>query len=127
MNKQIKFAKAIVNPVVDKNNKAGIDILLTPEDIKNFSTPKGYVPVSIRIDEKGKYYAYRSNHRIAPLATDLVDDVYDLARIAVEEVPHQDLDAVSEALHMQEYKEGKKEAVHITEIINKVNEEWKSR
>lgn len=127
MKNQIKFSKGIVNPVMDKNNNAGIDILLTPEDIKNFSTPKGYVPVSIRIDEKGKYYAYRSNHRIAPLATDLVDDVYDLSRIAVEEVPHQDLDAVSEALHMEEYKQGKKEAVHITEIINKVNEEWKSR
>jgi hypothetical protein len=127
MKNQIKFAKGIVNPVMDKNNKAGIDILLTPEDIKNFSTPKGYVPISIRIGEDGKYYAYRSNHRIAPLATDLVDDVYDLARIAVEEVPHQDLDAVSEALHMEEYKKGKKEAVHITEIINKVNEEWKSR
>ena len=100
---------------------------MTPEDIKNFSTKKGYVPVSIRLGKDGKYYAYKSTHRIAPLATDLVDDVYDLARIAVEEVPHQDLDAVSEALHMEEYKEGKKEAVHITEIINKVNEEWKSR
>lgn len=126
MNKQIKFSKGIVNPVMDKNNNAGIDILLTPEDIKNFSTEKGYVPVSIRLGKDGEYYAYKSTHRIAP-TKEIVDDVYDLSRIAVEEVPHQDLDAVSEALHMEEYKQGKKEAVHITEIINKVNKEWKSR
>tara|TARA_Y100000592_G_C5395608_1_gene280463 strand:+ start:204 stop:584 length:381 start_codon:yes stop_codon:yes gene_type:complete len=126
MNKQIKFAKGIVNPVMDKNNKTGIDILLTPEDIKNFSTEKGYVPVSIRLGKDGKYYAYKSTHRIAP-TKEIVDDVYDLARIAIEEVPHHDLDAVSEALHMQEYKQGKKETVHINEVINKVNKEWKSR
>ena len=126
MNKQIKFAKGIVNPVVDKNNKTGIDILLTPEDIKNFSTKKGYVPVSIRLGKDGKYYAYKSTHRIAP-TKEIVDDVYDLARIAIEEVPHHDLDAVSEALHMEEYKQGKKETVHINEVINKVNKEWKSR
>ena len=127
MKNQIKFAKGIVEAVVDKNKNAGINILLTPEDIKNFSTKKGYVPVSIRLGKDGKYYAYKSTHRIAPLATDLVDDVYDLARIAVEEVPHQDLDAVSEAMHMEEYKQGKKETVHINEVINKVNKEWKSR
>ena len=126
MNKKIKFSKGIVNPVMDKNNNAGIDILLTPEDIKNFSTEKGYVPVSIRLGKDSEYYAYKSTHRIAP-TKEIVDDVYDLARIAVEEVLHQDLDAVSEALHMEEYKQGKKETVHINEVINKVNEEWKSR
>ena len=130
MKTKIKFSKGIVEVVVDKNKNAGINILLTPEDIKNFSTPKGYVPVSIRLDKNGKYYAFKSEQRIAPIKTDVVDDVYDLARIAVEEVPHHDLDAVSEALHQEEYKEVNdhldKESIHINDIVAKVNKEWKS-
>jgi len=130
MKNQIKFIKGTVASVTDKHDNPGIDLLLTPEDIKNLSTGKGYVPISIRIGKDGKHYAYKATHRLAP-SKPIVDDVYDLARIAVEEVPHQDLDAVSEALHQTEYKEvndhlGRK-SVHINDIINKVNEEWKSR
>ncbi len=128
--KNLKFIKGTVAIVVDKHENHGVDLLLTPKDIKELSTKSGYLPISIRIDTHGDPYAYKSTHKIAP-SKPIVDDVYDLARIAVEEVPHQDLDAVSEALHQTEYKEvndhlGRK-SVHINDIINKVNEEWKSR
>jgi hypothetical protein len=128
--KNLKFIKGTVAIVVDKHENHGVDLLLTPKDIKELSTKSGYLPISIRIDTHGDPYAYKSIYKLA-LSKPIVDDVYDLARIAVEEVPHQDLDAVSEALHMEEYKEVKDhqdtETVHISEIINKVNEEWKSR
>ena len=62
MKNQIKFAKGIVEAVVDKNKNAGINILLTPEDIKNFSTKKGYVPVSIRLGKDGKYYVSKEEY-----------------------------------------------------------------
>jgi len=128
--KNLKFIKGSVAIVVDKHENHGVDLLLTPKDIKELSTKSGYLPISIRIDTHGDPYAYKSIHKLAP-SKPIVDDVYDLARIAVEEVPHQDLDAVSEALHQTEYKEvndhlGRK-SVHINDIINKVNEEWKSR
>ena len=128
--KNLKFIKGTVAIVVDKHENHGVDLLLTPKDIKELSTKSGYLPISIRIDTHGDPYAYKSIHKLAP-SKPIVDDVYDLARIAVEEVPHQDLDAVSEALHQTEYKEvndhlGRK-SVHINDIINKVNEEWKSR
>ena len=128
--KNLKFIKGTVAPVVDKNENLGVDLLLSPKDIKELSTKNGYLPISIRVDKNGDLYAYKSTHRLAP-SKPIVDDVYDLARIAVEEVPHQDLDAVSEALHQSEYKEVNdhlgKESVHINDIIAKVTEEWKQR
>lgn len=104
MKNQIKFIKGTVAIVIDKHDNPGIDLLLTPEDIKNLSTEKGYMPISIRKGKDGKHYAYKATHRLAP-SKPIVDDVYDLARIAIEEVRHHDLDAVSEALHQEEYKE----------------------
>jgi hypothetical protein len=130
MKNQIKFIKGTVASVTDKHDNPGIDLLLTPEDIKNLSTRKGYVPISIRIGKDGKHYAYKATHRLAP-SKPIVDDVYDLARISIEEVGHHDLDAVSEALHQAEYKEVNdhlgKESVHINDIIDKVTEEWRQR
>jgi hypothetical protein len=130
MKNQIKFIKGTVASVTDKHDNLGIDLLLTPEDIKNLSTEKGYVPISIRIGKDGKHYAYKANRRLAP-SKPIVDDVYDLARISIEEVGHHDLDAVSEALHQAEYKEVNdhlgKESVHINDIIDKVTEEWRQR
>tara|TARA_B110000467_G_C18238407_1_gene433042 strand:+ start:265 stop:657 length:393 start_codon:yes stop_codon:yes gene_type:complete len=130
MKNQIKFIKGTVASVTDKHDNTGIDLLLTPEDIKNLSTGKGYVPISIRIGKDGKYYAYKATHRLVP-SKPIVDDVYDLARISIEEVEHHDLDAVSEALHQAEYKEVNdhlgKESVHINDIIAKVTEEWRQR
>ena len=128
--KNLKFIKGTVTSVTDKHDNPGIDLLLTPEDIKNLSTGKGYVPISIRIGKDGKHYAYKATHRLAP-SKPIVDDVYDLARISIEEVGHHDLDAVSEALHQAEYKEVNdhlgKESVHINDIIAKVTEEWRQR
>ena len=120
MKNQIKFSKGIVEAVVDKNQNSGINILLTPEDIKEFATPNGYVPVSIRLGKDGKYYAYKATQRIAPIKTDIVDDFYDLAKISVEEAKYQDLDAVSESLHQNEYKE----SVHINDIIKSATEQY---
>ena len=113
MKNQIKFSKGIVEAVVDKNQNAGINILLTPDDIKQFATPKGYVPVSIRLGDNGKYYAFRSTQRIAPVKEDIVDDFYDLARISVEEAKYHDLDAVSEALHVNEFKQSTKQKTKV--------------
>lgn len=128
--KNLKFIKGTVTSVTDKHDNPGIDLLLTPEDIKNLSTGKGYVPISIRVGKDGKHYAYKATHRLAP-SKPIVDDVYDLARISIEEVEHHDLDAVSEALHQAEYKEVNdhlgKESVHINDIIAKVTEEWRQR
>ena len=128
--KNLKFIKGTVTSVTNKHDNPGIDLLLTPEDIKNLSTGKGYVPISIRIGKDGKHYAYKATHRLAP-SKPIVDDVYDLARISIEEVEHHDLDAVSEALHQAEYKEVNdhlgKESVHINDIIAKVTEEWRQR
>lgn len=130
MKNQIKFIKGTVATVTDKHDNPGIDLLLTPEDIKNLSTGKGYVPISIRIGKDGKHYAYKATHRLAP-SKPIVDDVYDLARISIEEVRHHDLDAVSEALHQAEYKEVNdhldKQTVKMSDIISKVNKEWSQR
>ena len=105
--KNLKFIKGTVAIVIDKHENHGVDLLLTPKDIKELSTKNGYLPISIRVDTHGDPYAYKSTHRLAP--------------------SKPNLDAVSEALHMEEYKQGKKETVHINEIVNKVNKEWKSR
>lgn len=128
--KNLKFIKGTVTSVIGKHDNPGIDLLLTPEDIKNLSTKKGYLPISIRIGKDGEYYAYKATRMLAP-SKPVVDDVYDLARISIEEVEHHDLDAVSEALHQAEYKEVNdhlgKESVHINDIIAKVTEEWRQR
>lgn len=128
--KNLKFIKGTVAIVIDKHENHGVDLLLTPKDIKELSTKNGYLPISIRVDTHGDPYAYKSTHRLTP-SKPIVDDVYDLARISIEEVGHHDLDAVSEALHQSEYKEVNdhldKQTVKLSDIISKVNKEWSQR
>ncbi len=114
--KNLKFVKGIVSSVVDKNEEVGFDLLLTPEDVENLQTGKGYLPISIRLGKDGKYYAYKATRRLAPVKDETIDEVYDLARISIEEAPYQDLDAVCEAVHINEVLETAKR-----EYINKKN------
>jgi len=120
----LKFIKGNVTTV----DTTGIDLLLTPEDVKNLSTKNGFLAVSVRIGKDGKPYAYKATKRLAPLKVDIVDEIYDLARISVEEMPHNQLDAVSESLHQQEYKEVNDhlnvETVNIMDIIAEVNRKY---
>ena len=122
--KNLNFIKGTVTDAVTE----GVDILLTPEDVKNLSTKNGFLAVSVRIGKDGKPYAYKATKRLAPLKVEVIDEVYDLARISVEEMPHNQLDAVSEAVYQQEYKEVNDhlnvETVNIMDIIAEVNRKY---
>jgi len=121
----LKFIKGNVTAV----DTTGIDLLLTPEDVKNLSTKNGFLAVSVRIGKDGKPYAYKATKRLAPLKVDIVDEIYDLARISVEEMPHNQLDAVSEAIHQQEHKEVNDhlniEVVKMSDFISDFNSNYK--
>tara|TARA_R110000851_G_scaffold19282_1_gene59547 strand:- start:39 stop:389 length:351 start_codon:yes stop_codon:yes gene_type:complete len=112
---KLTFIKGNVSLV----GSVGVDVLLTPEDVKNLSTKNGYLALSIREGKDGKPYAFKATKRLAPIRVDVVDEIHDLARISVEEMPHNQLDAVSASVYKNE------ETVSISDIIAEVNRKYK--
>tara|TARA_R110002074_G_scaffold79946_1_gene179978 strand:- start:7162 stop:7476 length:315 start_codon:yes stop_codon:yes gene_type:complete len=99
---KLTFIKGNVSLV----DNVGIDVLLTPEDVKNLSTKNGYLALSIREGKDGKPYAFKATKRLAPNKTsDIVDEISDLARVSVEEISESNQEALCAAIYNNHIKE----------------------